>query len=127
MRPRSTASAMDSSMRSRVSITRSKGRIRFLRSRSRSSATFLPDRSRRVAGRVAAREGVRACLRAFCWRPRACPPLRAAALRDALERERLEALDVDRRDDDELLPDVDARLPPPERDDEALLDPLRSL
>jgi hypothetical protein len=78
------------------------------------------------------REVVFAALRAVCWRPRACPPFLAAALRfvdeafeleleerdfEADEREldpeRLRALD-----DDDRLRLADERLPP------ELLDPL---
>src|SRR5437016_9869898 len=45
MRPRRTTSSIASSMRSRLSITSSKGRIRFLLSAWRNSATLLPEKS----------------------------------------------------------------------------------
>ena len=85
------------------------------------------------APRPAAREVVFAALRAVCWRPRACPPFLAAALRfedderevepderelDPDERE----LDPDREPDDERLRELeverlrlDADRPPEER------------
>src|SRR3954447_27038332 len=66
-------------MRWRLSITSSSGRIRLLDSAWRNSATDLPVNS---TGAVAAPAALRAGLRAFCWRPRACPPFFAARLRD---------------------------------------------
>src|SRR6185436_17929354 len=85
IRPRSTASPRASSMRSRVSMTISSGPIRFLRSASRNSATVLASTPALRAGREAVRAVVLAALRAFCWRPRACPPFLAAAVRLADE------------------------------------------
>src|SRR5829696_6040348 len=104
MRPRSTASSSASSIRWRVSSTISIGPIRFFRSASRNSATLLASTPALLAGFDAVRAVVFAALRACCWRPRACPPFFAAALRlvdepelDALVRLREEA------DDERLL------------------------
>jgi hypothetical protein len=66
MRPRSTASASASSIRSRVSMTISMGPIRFLRSASRNSATVFASTPALRAPRAAVREVVFAALRAFC-------------------------------------------------------------
>src|SRR4051794_27380981 len=79
MRPRLTASSSDSSIRSRVSITRLSGVMTPPLSALRSSATLLPEKS-----------GVLA-LRARAW-----PPFLAAALRLlAVVRWAVEALAVD--------------------------------
>ena len=79
MRPRLTASSSDSSIRSRVSITRFSGAMTPPLSALRSSATLLPEKS-----------GVLA-LRARAW-----PPFLAAALRlPAVGRLAVEAFAVD--------------------------------
>src|SRR4051794_3846040 len=101
MRPRDTASASTSSIRSRVSITRLRGWIRFLRSTSRSSAALFADTS--LAGRAAAPAARFDWLLARCWRPRALPPLRAAALRALAER----PPDAGLRAEDDLLAEDD--------------------
>jgi len=64
------------------------------------------------------REVVLAALRAFCWRPRACPPFLAAALRfddderELADRELEERLLPDERLPDERLEPLDFFLPP---------------
>jgi hypothetical protein len=84
-------------------MTISIGPIRFLRSASRNSATVFASTPALRAVRDAPRAVVLAALRAFCWRPRACPPFLAAARRFAD--------DAPERDDDEVLrPDEPARL-----------------
>jgi hypothetical protein len=75
-------------------MTISMGPIRFLRSASRNSATVLASTPALRAGRDAVRAVVFAALRAFCWRPRACPPFLAAAVRLVLDEDR--ALDEER-------------------------------
>jgi hypothetical protein len=55
--------------------------MRLLRSASRNSATVFASTPALRAPREAVRAVVFAVLRAFCWRPRACPPFLAAALR----------------------------------------------
>jgi hypothetical protein len=104
-------------MRSRVSSTISIGPIRLLRRASRNSATVFASTPARRAPRDAVREVVFAALRAFCWRPRACPPFLAAALR----------FDADELEADERELDPDEREPAVERlrglEDERLLDP----
>src|SRR5215212_4945689 len=120
MRPRSTASSSASSMRWRVRSTISIGPIRFLRNASRNSATLLASTPALLAGFDAVRAVVFAALRACCWRPRACPPFFAAALRlvepelDALVRLREEA-DDERLLDERLLDELDEleRFDPP--------------
>ena len=57
------------------------GPIRFLRSASRNSATVFASTPALRAARDVPRAVVFAALRACCWRPRACPPFFAAALR----------------------------------------------
>src|SRR5215216_6097412 len=81
MAPRSTASLSTSSIRSRVSITMSIGRMRFLRSASRNSATVFASTPARRAGVAAVLAVLLAALRARCCRPRAWPPFFAAAAR----------------------------------------------
>jgi hypothetical protein len=75
----------------------------------------------RLAPRDAVRDVVSAALRAFCWRPRACPPFLAAALRLADEARELDA-DERELDDERLLLDDERLLPAVERlPDERLL------
>jgi hypothetical protein len=81
------------------------GPIRFLRSASRNSATVFASTPAREAPRPAVRAVVFAALRAFCWRPRACPPFLAAALRLAEDARELEDDDRPRADEERLLPD----------------------
>jgi hypothetical protein len=104
-------------------MTISNGPIRFFRSASRNSATVLASTPALRAPRPAVRAVVLAALRAFCWRPRACPPFLAAAVRlDEEERE----LDADER---ELEPD-ERELEPDEREldpDERELEPEERL
>jgi hypothetical protein len=116
-------------MRSRVSITISIGPIRFFRSASRNSATVFASTPARRAPRDAVPAVVFAAFCAFCWRPRACPPFLAAALRFADDEER--ELDdepelVERlREPDERLLLAEARLfelPEERLPDERLLD-----
>ncbi len=86
------------------------GPIRFLRSASRNSATVFASTPALRAPRDAVRAVVFAALRAFCWRPRACPPFLAAALRfAAVDRELDEdrELDVDRALEERLRLDAD--------------------
>src|SRR4051812_20793456 len=77
--------------------------MRFLRSMSRSSAALLAETS--LAGRDAVSAVRLAWLRARCWRPRAWPPLRAAAFRALEDRDELERLlpEDERPDEDPLL------------------------
>src|SRR5687768_15915664 len=109
MRPRLAASSMTSSMRARDRITRLVGRTMPAASASRKSFTALlalsdPDaRAARSAGRVVRDAACEALLRAFCCRPRAWPPFRAAARRlvadapwDLLDEALLERLEEER-------------------------------
>src|SRR5262245_43683832 len=98
-------------MRSRVSMTMSRGRIRFLRSASRNSATVFASTPALRAPLAAVRDAPLAAFRARCWRPRACPPLRAAAWRALAER--APPPRDDERPDDEL--ERDLLEPPPLR------------
>ncbi len=105
-------------MRSRVSITRSKGRTRLLRSASRSSATLFAEKSTACsAGAVVASAVLRAWLWAFCRRPperaREPPPDRADD----------PALDFEALDDLAREPPDFAREPPPDFAREPLPDP----
>src|SRR3954447_9056515 len=87
--------------------------MRFLRSISRSSAALLADTS--LVGPEAASAVRLAWLRARCWRPRAWPPLRAAALRELADREEPERLlcELLRAEEPErLLPRLPPLLPP---------------
>src|SRR4051794_33236759 len=113
IRPRETASASTSSIRSRVSITRWRGWMRFLRNISRSSAALLAETS--LAGCDALSAVRLAWLRARCWRPRALPPLRAAVFRALDDPEELERLlaELLRADDPERLPPEDLLPLPP--------------
>jgi hypothetical protein len=77
----------------------------------------LPENS--DAGPAAALPARRAPFCAVCWRPRALPPLRAAALRPDWERD-----DPDDRLRD-ALPERDLAAPLRLEDDEALFAPLR--
>jgi hypothetical protein len=72
------------------------------------------------APRPAVRAVVFAALRAVCWRPRACPPFLAAALRFGDERE----VDADERelDDERELEDERLRLEVERPPDERLLE-----
>jgi hypothetical protein len=91
-------------------MTISSGPIRFLRSASRNSATVFASTPALRAPREAVRAVVLAVLRAFCWRPRACPPFLAAAVRLADDERALEDFALVER----LLPDdlpADALLP----------------
>ncbi len=78
-----------------------------MRSASRNSATVFASTPALRAGREAVRAVVFAALRAFCWRPRACPPFLAAAVRLADDERELDdfAL-VERLLPDALLPDA---------------------
>ena len=81
-----------------------------MRSASRNSATVFASTPALRAPRDAVRAVVFAALRAFCWRPRACPPFLAAALRfAAVDRELDEdrELDVDRALEERLRLDAD--------------------
>src|SRR3954454_22387984 len=80
IRPRLTTSSSASSIRERLIMTISSGRIRLVVRACRNSATLLPANSP-----VAADAAVRACFCAFCCRPRAWPPFFAARLRGADE------------------------------------------
>jgi hypothetical protein len=84
-------------------MTISSGPIRFLRSASRNSATVFASTPALRAPREAVRAVVLAALRAFCWRPRACPPFLAAAVRLADEERELD----DRALEERLAPDAD--------------------
>ena len=97
----------------------------FRRSASRNSATVLASTPALRAPRAAVREVVLAALRAFCWRPRACPPFLAAAVRfadddfeldeRALEERLVPDDDLLRLDDALVRPDDDLPLPDDER------------
>ena len=88
------------------------GPIRFLRSASRNSATVFASTPALRAPRPAVRAVVFAVLRAVCWRPRACPPFLAAALRFG---------DEDLEDEErELVPDARELEPDFELDAERL-------
>jgi hypothetical protein len=69
----------------------------------------------------ALRDVVFAALRACCWRPRACPPFFAAALRFAEVPERDDAEEL-RLDDELRLRELAERLPPERLLPERLLD-----
>ena len=98
-----------------------------MRSASRNSATVFASTPALRAPRDAVRAVVFAALRAFCWRPRACPPFLAAAVRfAAVDRELDEdrELDVDRALEERLRLDADLAAeerPPDDLLPEALL------
>jgi hypothetical protein len=96
----------------------------FLRSASRNSATVLASTPALRAPRAAVREVVLAALRAFCWRPRACPPFLAAAVRFADDDFELDERALEERlvPDDDLLRLDDALVRP---DDDLLPDDER--
>ena len=107
--------------------------MRFLRSASRNSATVFASTPALRAPRAAVRAVVFAVLRAVCWRPRACPPFLAAALRfDEEVVERLDEDDEERELDADRLRELDdaerlrldADRPPEERLLPERLDPL---
>jgi hypothetical protein len=101
-------------------MTISIGLIRFLRKASRSSATVLASTPALRAPRAAVLAVPLAALRAFCCRPRALPPLLAAALREAALRLEDELPEEEALREDELREDDPLR-------EEALRedDPLR--
>jgi hypothetical protein len=93
-------------------MTISIGPIRFLLSASRNSATVFASTPALRAPEAAVRAVVRDALRACCWRPRAWPPLRAAALR--LEEDDERELDEPEREEEERLAEerlAEERLP----------------